>query len=58
MAEHKIVLAMWLTKAEARKIRRQYLLRHLDNGKLAYIAKVDFGERSNVRRAWTVFGDK
>lgn len=55
----RIVIAEQLTRADAKRIRRQFLLDNMDhNRKLAYFAKVDFGNPGdNSRQTWIVFAD-
>ena len=53
----RIIIAQWVSKAVARKIRRQYMLDNAEPQKIAYIAKVDFGQPGG-RTPWIVFGDK
>ena len=50
------VINCWLTKAQAKKVRREYMLKHLDNLKqLPYIAKIDLGNPGAcARRTWMV----
>lgn len=55
----QVIIAQWLTRAEAHKIRRQCFLDNMDdNRRIFYIAKADLGNKGdNSRRTWLVSGD-
>lgn len=48
-----IVHVMGKSKAEAKRIRRKYILNH-PGAPLTYLVKVDLGTRDNARRTWAV----